>query len=180
MMISIVPSSSHPRARKYHHGLPVDWLTEPKPQPAGWSVWSSTASLRRLLLALEPRLPNSVREASESRVRRVTVTQSSDCWKLGGSGKLAHCFSCNYFEWARRQQALIWFLGASSMSNRKDTSIASYRSISEQEIARAISDGVTKLIVIENLVYDVTNYTNRYKIAAKYPTPFTKINSNWI
>ena len=66
---------------------------------------------------------------------------------------------------------MIWFLGASSMSNRKDTSIASYRSISEQEIARAISDGVTKLIVIENLVYDVTNYTNRYKIAAKYPTP---------
>lgn len=45
--------------------------------------------------------------------------------------------------------------------NRKD---GSSRIISEQEISRAISDGVTKLIIVENVVYDVTNYIHRYTI----------------
>lgn len=33
--------------------------------------------------------------------------------------------------------------------------------MSDNDIAQKISDKVTKLLVIENVVYDVTNYINR-------------------
>ena len=35
------------------------------------------------------------------------------------------------------------------------------RILTQDEINRSISDGVTKMIVVDGTVYDVTNYANR-------------------
>jgi cytochrome b involved in lipid metabolism len=42
-----------------------------------------------------------------------------------------------------------------------NSSMSSSRTITEEEVSRKISDGVTKLLIIDNVVYDVTNYLNR-------------------
>ncbi len=40
--------------------------------------------------------------------------------------------------------------------------LSSSRTITEEEISQKISSGVTKLLIIDNDVYDVTNYLNRW------------------
>ena len=44
---------------------------------------------------------------------------------------------------------------------KADSSRSASRTFTEEEIKRKVSDGVTKLIIIDNTVYDLTNYVNR-------------------
>ena len=50
---------------------------------------------------------------------------------------------------------------------------SSSRTITEEEISKKISDGVTKLLIIDNVVYDVTNYLNRLFLPNAFPENHT-------